>query len=245
MSEKVETEEKTLGSNNVHSLTASTNTIESAKIIDEKDKELNLNDCSEQSADDGNTMDVTEESKNGCIEEPNRNVSVEMEAITSESALNKQKQLTNDDLAKPSFDTVISNDSVCIDIVDTNDSTETSDEAQKQCTKSNAVTGDFEVNQQKSPAVTASIGSLGLLNQYVSSSDEDEDSSESSDDSDESETETETDTESDDSSVINNNVEALDAPITTVTENQLNTMANNILASALSRNNYRDVSSDT
>lgn len=262
MSENVEIEEKTSTSSIVESLAAPTITNESSKIIDEHDGKSNLSDTtekpfgSEQSIAVENSMDVSDESKNEAIEESvelHQNPSVEMESVNNEPASNDEhKQLTNDHTAEPIVDTVISNDSVCINIAGINDSTAISAETQKSCTQIDAITIDVEAKQQKPSAVAPSIGSLGLLNQYASSSDEDEDedssesdssSSNCSSESDDSETETESD-EDDDSSVVGNDVEIVDAPSVT-SENQLNAMANNILAGAMSRNNYRQASSDT
>lgn len=83
-----------------------------------------------------------------------------------------------------------------------------------------------------------SIGSLGLLNQYASSSDEDEDSS-SDDDSESGSDSDESEKESDDTSSI----EVIEAP--SDTDKNLDAAAKSILDSVMSRANYRDVSSDS
>lgn len=85
------------------------------------------------------------------------------------------------------------------------------------------------------PQIAPSIGSLNLLNQYGSSSDEDEDSS-SSDDDDES-----ADSENDSSNSSNKGVVGTPAK----NDKELNTLANNILNSVMSRDNYREASSDS
>lgn len=87
-------------------------------------------------------------------------------------------------------------------------------------------------------SVTKTLGSLGLLNQYASSSDGDEDSSDDDDDNNQN-ADSESESDSDDSG----NVEILETPAQE--DKELNTLANNILNSAMSRENYRNVSSDT
>lgn len=87
------------------------------------------------------------------------------------------------------------------------------------------------------PQIPQSIGSLKLLDQYGSSSDEDEDSS-SNDDDDSADSES----ESNDSRNLSNN-EVLGAPAKN--DKELNTLANNILNSVMSRENYREASSDS
>lgn len=151
------------------------------------------------------------------LKEPNP---VEMEPkldeVQQSNTENEQEKVA------PMVDTVISNPSVCIDMTPTK-----------------------ETIQQKSHPITSSIGSLGLLNQYASSSDDDEDSSDSSSGSSSSSSDS-SDSESDDdddSSEASNNVQMNTSNVTN--ENQLNALANNILNDAMSRSNYRDVSSDT
>ncbi|XP_031626781.1 H/ACA ribonucleoprotein complex non-core subunit NAF1 [Contarinia nasturtii] len=86
----------------------------------------------------------------------------------------------------------------------------------------------------KSKQDTATIGSLGLLNQYASSSDEDEDSSGSDDDS-ESEDNEDTDSSS--------NSQVIETPA--AEEKELNTIVNSILNNVMSRENYREADTDT
>lgn len=123
---------------------------------------------------------------------------------------------------------------------------ENSEEEKSTSTNKETVDKDTIMETQKSenkskseaPKANISIGSLGLLNQYDSSSDEDEDSSSSDDDGASADSESETD-DTDDSS----NAEILGTPA--IKDKELNTMANNILNSVMSRQNYRDVSSDS
>lgn len=82
------------------------------------------------------------------------------------------------------------------------------------------------------------IGSLGLLNQYASSSDEDEDSSSSEDEGGSEENENESDDTDETSSI-----EVIEEP--TNDDTQLDSAAKSILDSVMSRENYRDVSSDS
>lgn len=135
---------------------------------------------------------------------------------------------------------VIGNDSMC------NETTAKSiaDDANVESKQSNTVENGIvsgEVKQQK-PQIAGSIGSLGLLNQYVSSSDEDDSSSSSSSSGDSSSDDADTESESDDSTDASNN-EVLGMPA--IKDKELNTLANNILNTALSRDNYREASSDT
>lgn len=163
----------------------------------------------------------TDESEKACVEKPvelQQNLPIEMEIASKEPALGELKQADTDQKTLPFGDTVIANKSVCIEMTST-------DEAAPQ--------------QKPYHQITPSIGSLGLLNQYASSSDEDDDSSSDSSSIDSTETESETDSDDDDSSVVSNNASNV------AKETQLNTMANNILNDAMSRENYRDVSSDT
>lgn len=79
-----------------------------------------------------------------------------------------------------------------------------------------------------------SIGSLGLLNQYASSSDDDADSS-----SDDDSGSVESESDSDDTSSI----EVIEAP--SDVDKNVDAAAKSILDSVMSRANYRDVSSDS
>lgn len=256
MSDQVELEEKTTVPSNVDSVDAPQTVDESSKTSDKQASTSNSSDiienghlekqCTEQSIADGNTMDVIDEPKNASIGEsveiPEKRP-VEMEIVSSE--------LTAEQKDTPIVDAVTSNDSVCIDIAAKND---VSVENQESLIQANAIAIDIEAKPQKTQTATPAIGSLGLLNQYASSSDEDEDSSESgsdssscsSSDSADSDTETESDDEDEDDEpkAIENNVEMANAS-SAATENQLDAMANNILASVMSRNDYRDASSDT
>lgn len=81
-----------------------------------------------------------------------------------------------------------------------------------------------------------SIGSLGLLNQYASSSDEDEDSSD--DDSQNADSECESDSSIEE-------IEECPKLTSATNATELNTLANNILSSVMSRSNYRVASSDS
>lgn len=262
MSDQVELQENSLSPSTVDSTAIPTKMDETSKTNDKQGGELNSSGtienghseepCTGQSIANGNTMDVIVESKVESIEMERENPSVEMETVNKESALDEHKQLTSEQKESPAVDAVVSNDTVCISIAEKDN---TADETQESVTQTNAVIIDVETKQQKPPAYVPSIGSLGLLNQYASSSDDDEDSSESSSgsdscsssssESDDSDTEAESDEEdNDDSNAVQNNVEmptASSAP----TDNQLNTMANDILAGVMSRNKYRDASSDT
>lgn len=91
----------------------------------------------------------------------------------------------------------------------------------------------IEINAKPKEANT-SIGSLGLLGQYASSSDEESDSS-SSDESESDESESESD-DSDSNS---------DVPGITVEDSTLDSAAKSILDTVMSHGNYRDVSSDS
>lgn len=181
-----------------------------------------------KSNDDDGLQSIASETPKDVIEEPEKifveesaelhqNLPVEMETDNKEPILDGLKKLPAEQKASPIKDTVISNHFVCSDMMATN-----------------------EAVHQEPHTIAPALGSLGLLNQYVSSSDEDDDSSESSSNSSDSESETDSDDDDDSSSVSSN------AKINNVTkENQLDAMANNILNDAMSRNNYRDVSSDT
>lgn len=202
---------------------------EEEKKIDEQPQNASVVDSTAIASDEPNKMcdekpkDVSDESDKGFIKESNESHPVEMEAVNKEPAVDDVKKLNGEqDKATPMADTVIANHSVCVDLAPTN-----------------------ETIPQK--PVNSSIGSLGLLNQYASSSDEDDDSSDSSSSSSSESSDTESDDDDDDGSDSNDastNVEMLNTSNATQ-ENQLNAVANNILKDAMSRSNYRDASSDT
>lgn len=257
MSDKAEIEEIT-GPSGVDSIATSTNVDESSKTNDKQndgkptlsattENEHPEKSCSDQPIANEKTIDESQMERIVESVELHENPSVEMETVNKEAALDEHKPTTNEEKDTPGNEAVISNDSVSIEIAEKADN---SIEAPKSALKTNAVTVDVEAMQPKPyTAASSSIGSLGLLNQYASSSDEDEDSSESgssssSSESADSDTETESDDEDEESTAVDNNVEMPNAP-SAATETQLNTMANDILASVMSRDNYRDASSDT
>lgn len=269
MSEKEIIGEKLQNSNNIDSKAIPTNADESNKIFADHDGELNSIDTiqkehsdkssTEQPIANDNAMDVLPEESKGGPTELHKTPPAELKSADNESPIDEQnehRQLAMDHMVIPIADTVICNESVCINIdAPLNDSANTDTKIQQNVTQINAVTANVGVAQQKTPkphTIAHSIGSLGLLNQYVSSSDDDddEDSSDSSSESDDSESETGTESDDDDddssdnSNDVSNNVELLDASAVTK-DNQLNALAKNILNDVMSRNSYREASSDT
>lgn len=115
---------------------------------------------------------------------------------------------------------------------------DTQESKENECHDSNVNTNESSTNQKKQPDPKP-LGSLGLLNQYSSSSDEDEDSSSDDGDDDDSASESESESEPD----VPSNIEGPGIPPPNDTE--LNTIANDILNSVMSRENYRNVPSDT
>lgn len=115
---------------------------------------------------------------------------------------------------------------------------DTQEPKENECHESNVNTNESLTNQKKQPDPKP-LGSLGLLNQYSSSSDEDEDSSSDDDDDDESDSESESESEPD----VPSNKEGPGIP--PPNDAELNTIANDILNSVMSRENYRNVPSDT
>lgn len=92
--------------------------------------------------------------------------------------------------------------------------------------------------KQHKTQIQTPIGSLALLNQYASSSDDEEEDSSSDDDSQNADNESESDS-ADNSS--NNQAIGTQA---TDKEKEISSVAHNILNSVMSRDNYREASSD-
>lgn len=155
----------------------------------------------------------------------------EIKSVCEEPNSNEQK-LSADHQMTTNSEPKVGDDSTFGVIQSESISSDVNSEHQQSVTMSNVA-----ANQPK-PQIANSIGSLKLLNQYVSSSDEDEDSSSSEDGSSDADGESESDDISDSS---NNKV--LDTP--TTNDKELNTLANNIFNSAVSRGNYREASSDS
>lgn len=167
--------------------------------------------------------------------------SIEMEKVNSETVTeavqisSQQTQDTAED-SQQIIDKSPQNEPVAqqIEIVEEKSNKESIENESNMETK--AIEGKSKPD--KSPA-NKSIGSLGLLNQYASSSDEDDDSSSDDDDGASADSESETDDDTGDSS----NNEVLGTPA--VKDKELTTMANGILNSVMSRQNYREASSDS
>lgn len=166
--------------------------------------------------------------------------SIEMKKLNSETVTeavqisSQQKDTTED--SQQITDKSPQNEPVAQQIVEENkESIENESNMETQATEGKS-------KQEKSPAnksIGSLLGSLGLLNQYASSSDEDDDSSSDDDDGASADSESETDDDTGDSS----NNEVLGTPA--VKDKELTTMANGILNSVMSRQNYREASSDS
>lgn len=102
---------------------------------------------------------------------------------------------------------------------------------------SNDYTGNE--SKQPQPPIRNSIGSLGLLNQYTSSSDENESDTSSGDENDD-------DDDSDSGNNTTGSSSNTEVPDTNVAKDkELNTSSNGILNSTMSRENYREAESYT
>lgn len=264
MSEKETMEEKTQIPSDVHLIAQSTKADQPNKINDDESnsngssiEECDLKHlCSEKSIAVGNQMDLVEPTRSEELPvEMHQNPCAEIDAVNHKVSPIEldQKQTHIDHEATTIADTVICNNSVCINMSPINQSADINVEAKQSITKTNVPVGvGVKVAKQQQPhPVTPSIGSLSLLNQYDSSSDEDESSSDSSssssgesDGSEDSDSESESD-DNDSNIASSNNVETVPNAPGATEGNQLNALANTILNGVLSRNNYREVSSDT
>lgn len=200
------------------------NQVEDSSDVISAGVEMNELKIAQDESNATNTTKVTE-----TIDDAQEKECVEMEAVDVAN--------TNDEMKTDSVGT--ETEVIQITSADSSNETATNDSNCKEKAPENAASNGE--NKDKQPAQKA-LGSLGLLNQYASSSDEDEDSSSSDDDDDSQDADSESESESDiadDSS----NREVLGTPASK--DKELNTIANNILNSVMSRENYRDVSSDT
>lgn len=165
-------------------------------------------------------------------------LSAELQSSNSENKCSSDKEIINEE--KSTTDQEMSTIPASVNKEDS-----TSKEPQLADTTADAIVesqpianGTTSKAEQSKPQISNSIGSLKLLNQYDSSSDEDEDSSSSDEDSPGADSES----DSDDSSETSKD-KAIGTPPQSNME--LNTLANNILNSVMSRDNYREVSSDS
>lgn len=163
------------------------------------------------------------------MEEANSEIVTEAVQINSQQkdTVEESQQITNKSPQKEPF-------AQQIEIVEEKSNKESTENDSNMETK--ATEGK---SKPEKPQANKSIGSLGLLNQYASSSDDDDDSSSSDDDGASADSESETDDDTGDSS----NNEVLGTPA--LKDKELTTMANGILNSAMSRQNYREASSDS
>lgn len=186
-------------------------------------------------ADNSCAVDLMETSKNERTEEEKiSNTAPENSLQTMPMETNSEGSTTNKQLETHSDDTIISADQILDSNSDCNEKSTEKVNSEPKMESENSGNNSKQQNVQ----VPVPIGSLALLNQYASSSEEEEDGSSNDDDSQDADSESESDNPDNSS---NNKVIATQA---TDKDKELSSLAHSILDSVMSRDNYREASSE-